>query len=80
MSIANFVPLTEAAAFTCGCAVLRAQWYNPERVGAVLLIVATLLGAGLLLALTPESVCIDAGMLDPAAIWSLTVDPPSHNR
>jgi hypothetical protein len=69
----GLVSLTEAAAFTCGCAVLRTQWFKPERVSMVLISAAALLAPGLLLALTPEDICIDAGALDPAAIWSLAI-------
>jgi hypothetical protein len=69
------VPLTEAAAFTCGCAVLRTQWFKPERISMVLISIATLLAVGLLLALTPNDICTDAGALDPAAVWPLALEP-----
>ena len=74
------VPLTEAAAFTCGCAVLRTQRFNPEWVSIVLASAAALLIAGLLFALTSENVCIDAGALDPAAVWSLSVGSDAQER
>ena len=67
--MASFLPLTEAAAFTFGCAVLQTRWFNPERVSIVLVGVAALLAAGLLLASTPEDICIDAGALDATAAW-----------
>ena len=70
----GLVPLTEAAAFTCGCAVLRTRWFNPERVSIVLVSVAALLAAGLLLALTPEDICIDAGALDATAAWPFAAE------
>ena len=71
MPMSSFVPLTEAAAFTFGCAVLRSRWLNPDRMSAVLVAVAALLAAGVLTALTPEGVGIDANALDPAAVWPL---------
>lgn len=74
MPMSSFVPLTEAAAFTFGCAILRTQRFDPERVSIVLVCVATLLVAGLLISLTPGDVCIDTGALDPAAVWPIAVD------
>ena len=73
MALANLVPLTEAAAFTCGCAVLRARWLDPERISLVLVAIAAFLAAGLLIVLTPEGVSIDANALDPTAVWPLAV-------
>ncbi|MCJ2069360.1 hypothetical protein MKK75_11230 [Methylobacterium sp. J-030] len=73
MPLSAFVPLTEAAAFTVGCAVLRTRWLDPDCISVVLVGAAALLVAGLLLALTPETVCVDANALDPAAIWPLAV-------
>jgi hypothetical protein len=69
----GLVPLTEAAAFTCGCAVLRTQWFKAERISVALIGTAALLATGLLLTLTPEDICIDAGALDPAGLWSPAV-------
>ena len=74
LGLSTVVRLAEAATFTLGCAVLHARWLNPERVSMVLVGVATLLTVGMLLALTPENVCIDASALDPAAVWPLAVD------
>jgi hypothetical protein len=65
----NFVPLTEAAAFTFGCAVLQARRFDPEWVGLVLSTTAALLVAALLIVQTSESICIDANALDPAMAW-----------
>ncbi|XYD12661.1 hypothetical protein R1A27_34830 (plasmid) [Methylobacterium sp. NMS12] len=72
--MATLLPLTEAAAFTCGCAVLRTRWFNPERVSIVLASAAALLAAGLLIVLTPEDICIDAGGLDPTTAWPLSAE------
>ncbi|MCJ2067974.1 hypothetical protein MKK75_03980 [Methylobacterium sp. J-030] len=72
MALANLVSLTEAAAFTFGCAMLRARWLDQERISSVLVAIAGLLVAGLLIVLTPESVGIDANALDPAAVWPLS--------
>jgi hypothetical protein len=69
MGLPSVVPLTEAAAFTFGCAVLRERWLDPERVGSVLVGTAAVLLAGLLVVLTPENICIDVNALDPAAVW-----------
>lgn len=69
MGLASVVPLTEAAAFTLGCAVLRERWFDPGRVGVVLICAAALLLAGLLVALTPDSICTGANALDPAGVW-----------
>ena len=80
MALANLVPLTEAAAFTCGCAVLRARWLDPERVSLVLVAIAALLAAGLLIVLTPDSICIDASELDPANVWPLSVEAGLQSR
>ena len=74
MSIASLLPLTEAAAFTCGCAVLRSRWFNPERVSIVLMSIAALLAAGLLLALTPEDICIDASAPAATTVWPLAAE------
>ena len=68
------VPLAEAATFTFGCAVLHARWLNPERVSMALVGVAELLTAAVLLALTPENVCLDPNALDPASVWPLAVE------
>ncbi|MCJ2137830.1 hypothetical protein MKK69_27935 [Methylobacterium sp. J-026] len=80
MALANLVPLTEAATFTFGCAMLRARWLDPERVGLVLIAIAALLVAGLLIALTPDSICIDANILDPAAVWPLSGKADLYGR
>jgi hypothetical protein len=69
VGLPSVVPLTEAAALTFGCAVLRERWFDPERVGLVLVGAAALLLAGLLVFLTPENICIDANALDPAEVW-----------
>ena len=68
VGLANVVPLTEAAAFTFGCAVLRTQWFNPERVSMVLVAIAALLVTGLLILLTPADLVIDTSAFDPAAV------------
>ena len=68
MVLTNVVPLTEAAAFTLGCALLRTRWFDPNRVGVVLACVATLLIVLLLIAVTPASPGLDDVTIDP---WSL---------
>lgn len=78
--MSSFVPLTEAAAFTFGCAVLRTGWLDPDRRSAVLVAAAALLAAGLLTALTPAGVGIDANALDPAAVWPLAVEANASRR
>jgi ABC-type cobalamin transport system permease subunit len=72
VGLPNVVPLTEAAAFTFGCAVLQAKSLNPERVSWVLACIVALLIAGVLLALTPRNISIDPNALDPAALWPLS--------
>lgn len=68
MGLTSAVPLTEAAAFTVGWALLRTRWFDPEQVSVVLAIIATLLIAGLLIVLTPENACLDVSTLDPQAM------------
>jgi hypothetical protein len=80
MGLSSVVPLAEAAAFTFGCAVLHAKWLDPERVSMVLAAAAALLSVGVLLALTSENVGIDANVLDPAAVWPLTVEADLPGR
>ncbi|RYF05347.1 MAG: hypothetical protein EOO77_28480 [Oxalobacteraceae bacterium] len=65
---ANVVPLTEAAAFTFGYAVLRTQWFDPQRVGIALVAIAVLLATVLLIVLTPEGLVFDTCAFDPAAV------------
>ncbi|MCJ2012782.1 hypothetical protein [Methylobacterium sp. J-076] len=72
MGLPNVVPLTEAATFTVGCAVLNARRLDPERVSRVLACVAALLIAWVFVALTPGNISIDPNALDPAAIWPLS--------
>lgn len=69
MGLPSVVPLTEAAAFTFGCAVLRGRWLDPDRVGSGLVGAAAILLAGLLVLLTPENLCIDVNALDPSGAW-----------
>ena len=76
----RLVALAEAAAFTCGCAVLQTRWFNPDRVSIVLVSVAALLAAGLLLILTPEDICINAGALNSTAAWPLAAEADDQCR
>jgi hypothetical protein len=69
VGLPGIVPLTEAAAFTFGCAVLRVPWFNSNRASLVLTVVAAALAALLLIVCTPESICIDLSALDPAQVW-----------
>jgi hypothetical protein len=69
LALINIVPLTEAAAFTFGCALLRTRWFDPEWVGLALSTVVVLLVAGLLVVQTSRSICIDTDVLDPAMTW-----------
>lgn len=69
MGLASVVPLTEAAASTFACAVLRERWFDPERVDIALVFAAALLLTGLLVVLTLDNICIDANALDPARVW-----------
>ncbi len=69
MALINLIPLAETAVFTFGCAVLRARWFDPERIGLVLSTVAVLLVAGLLVVETSKSTSIDTDALDPAMTW-----------
>lgn len=71
MGLPSFVPLTEAATFTFGCAMLRSPWCNSDRASWVLTGVAAALAAMLLIALTPDSICLDPSALDPAQVWPL---------
>jgi hypothetical protein len=68
MVLTNVVPLTEAAAFTLGCALLQTRRFDPNRVGVVLACVATLLIVLLLIAITPDNPGLDDLTIDP---WSL---------
>lgn len=72
MWLANVVPLTEAAAFTFGCAVLRTQWFDPQRVCIALVAIAALLTTVLLIVLTPEGLVFDTYAFDPAAVLAPT--------
>lgn len=69
MGLPSVVPLTEAAAFTFGCAVIREHWLDPERVSPVLVGATAVLLAGLLAVLTMDNICIDVNALDPAGLW-----------
>ncbi len=68
MVLTNVVPLTEAAAFTFGCALLRARWIDPNRVGVILACLATLLVVLLLIALTPDNPAFDEATINP---WNM---------
>ncbi|MCJ2096077.1 hypothetical protein MKK67_26795 [Methylobacterium sp. J-072] len=63
------LPLTEAATFTIGCAVLQSARIDPERVAIVLVLAAAILAAAVLIGLTPADVAGDAASLDPANLW-----------
>lgn len=63
------VPLWEAAAFTCGCALVREQSLDQDRVGMVLIAIAALLTLAVLLVLMPGNPGIDPDALDPGFIW-----------
>ena len=69
MGLIGMVPLTEAATFTVGCALLRTGRLDQDHVGVTLGSTAVLLIVGLLIA--PESISIDPNALDPAAAWPL---------
>lgn len=69
MGLPGIVSLTEAAAFTFGCAMLRVPWFNSDRASLGLIGVAAALAVLLLIVLTPESISIDPGALDPARVW-----------
>lgn len=69
MPLIHLLPLAEAATFTCGCAALRTRLFDPEHVGLLMVGIAATLVAGLLIVLTPEGICIDVSVLDPAQIW-----------
>ena len=69
---AHVVPLTEAAAFTFGYAVLRTRWFDPQRVGIALVAIAALLTTVLLIVLTPEGVVFDPSAFDPSAVLGPT--------
>jgi hypothetical protein len=69
VGLPGIVPLTEAAAFTFGCAILRVPWFNSDRVGLALTGAVVVLAALLLIVLTPESIYTDLSALDPAQVW-----------
>ncbi|KST58895.1 hypothetical protein AO398_20005 [Methylobacterium sp. GXS13] len=69
MALAQFLPLTEAATFTLGCAVLHATRIDPERIAIVLVLTAAILAVALLIGLTPADLAGDAVSLDPANLW-----------
>jgi hypothetical protein len=58
----GLLPLTEAAAFTCGCVVLRGRWFASERAGKLMLLLVAVLAVALLILAQPENA------LDPYAI------------
>ena len=62
MILPGILPLTEAAAFTCGCFVLRGRWFASDRAGKLLLLVVAALAVALLILARPENA------LDPYAI------------
>ncbi|SFM28677.1 hypothetical protein [Methylobacterium pseudosasicola] len=69
MGPVQILPLTEAATFTIGCAVLKSTRIDPERVAVVLVLAAAILAAAVLIGLTPADVAGDAASLDPANLW-----------
>jgi len=69
MGLVQILPLTEAATFTAGCAVLRSVRIDPERVAIVLIIGVAVLAAALLIALTPPDIGGDSLSLDPTILW-----------
>ncbi|GJE40436.1 hypothetical protein [Methylobacterium persicinum] len=69
MGLSHVVPLTEAAAFTAGCAMLRVRWLDAERVGMTLAVIAAVLSALLLVLLTSEWIALDSQALDPSCVW-----------
>ena len=58
----GIVPLAEAAAFTCGCFVLRGDCFASERAGRLMLLTVAVLVIALLILAQPENA------LDPYAI------------
>ncbi len=48
------------------------RWLDPQRISRVLAVVASLLTATVLFALTPGDISIDSNALDPAALWPLS--------
>ena len=69
MGLDSVVSLTEAAAFTFGCVVLRASRLDPKQVEIVLSVVAAVLAATVLIALIPGNIATDPQVLDPAGVW-----------
>ena len=52
MALVNVISITEAAAFASGCVVLNARRFDAERVGAVLMLMASALIFVLLVVVT----------------------------
>lgn len=69
MALSPPLLLIEAASFTCGCMVIGHPGHDPDRVGLVLLCVATILTLAVLLVLSPADIAIDPEALDPFGIW-----------
>ena len=69
MGLALLLPLTEAATFTAGCAVLQSARIDPKRTEIVLLLAVMVLAVTLLIGLTPPDLAGDAVSLDPAHLW-----------
>ncbi|MCJ2057453.1 hypothetical protein MKL09_12890 [Methylobacterium sp. J-048] len=65
----QILPLTEAATFTVGCAVLQSARIDPERVAVVLVLAAAILAVAVLIGLTPMDLAGDSLSLDPASLW-----------
>jgi hypothetical protein len=62
VGLPGILPLTEAAAFTCGCIALRGSWFSSERAGRLMLLIVAVLAVALLILAQPEHA------LDPYAI------------
>ena len=73
MTLVTLLPLAEAAAFTAGCAVLRARRLDAERVGLALVSVAALLALVLMVRLCPVDPTPDRDPEGPAPEAAIAV-------
>lgn len=62
VALPRILPLTEAAAFTCGCFVLQRRWFASELAVKLMLLIVAVLEVALLIIARPENA------LDPYAI------------
>ena len=72
MAAALLVPVTEAAAFTVGCALIHTQRLHADQLTGVLVLVAFALCLGIVFAVTPAEVLNASAMAEVASSLPLS--------